>query len=72
MRNEGCPRCINLEDVIFRLERRISEMEKQHSRERDETKDYDRIKNERDELRAASNRSYDRYVTDPERHRGDE
>lgn len=67
MSDDQCQRCVNLENEIFRLERRISEMDKQHARERDETKDYNRIKNERDELRSASNRAYDNWVQDPRR-----
>jgi two-component SAPR family response regulator len=61
---EGCEeyhyRVIRLEDIIENLHKELLE-------ERKKTSNYESVKRERDEMKKTLNRSYDLYVTDPQR-----
>lgn len=69
---EKCEQCDNWKYSYQRLERRYEELEKDLQRERKKTDDYDSVKQRRDELQRNADRSYDNYVSNPERHRSDD
>lgn len=65
---DDCKECKSMSYAIMRLERRIRELEDENRQERRKNEDFHSVKRERDEMRKSLDRSYDNYVTDPERH----
>jgi len=62
---DECEKCDYLRRYIQDLKGRIEEIESELKDERQKSDDYISIKSERDELRAAANRSYDNWATTP-------
>lgn len=64
---ENCGNCGAWRYEYRLLEKKWEELIKELREERAKTEKFDSIKRERDELKRAQERSYDAWVTDPER-----